>query len=65
MFAAGETSSTVCSLLAALYAWQSNIPGGWILFAFTVAWDIAATITTSVTPKGDYAKARKALRSSR
>jgi hypothetical protein len=62
MYAAGETSTTICSLLAAWYAWQSGTPGGRILFVVTVIWDIGATITTAIIPRGDYAKARRALR---
>ncbi len=62
MFAAGETSTTICSLLAAGYAWQSGTPGGRILFIVTLIWDIGATITTAIIPRGDYAKALRALR---
>lgn len=62
MFSAGETATTTASLLAALYAWQSGMPGGWTLFAVTVIWDIMATITTAIYPRGDYTKARNALR---
>lgn len=65
MFAAGETSTTVCSLLAAGYAWRSGIPGGWPLFVFTVVWVVGSTIVTAIVPKGDYAKARRALRAAR
>jgi hypothetical protein len=61
MFAAGETSSTVCSLLAAGYAWRSGIPGGNILFFVMVIFNAIATVTTSITPRGDYTKARRAL----
>src|SRR5690348_9668568 len=32
MFSAGETSTNICSLLAAGYAWFSGIPGGSTLF---------------------------------
>jgi hypothetical protein len=49
-------------LLAALYAWQSGIPGGSILFWVMVVWNIVATVETIITPKGDYAKALRALR---
>ena len=62
MFAAGETGTTVVSLAAALYAWLSGIPGGGILFWVMVVWNVAATVATTVMPKGDYAKALKALR---
>jgi hypothetical protein len=62
MFSAGETSTTLCTILAAGYAWLSGIPGGDLLFIFTVCWDIGATITTARTPRGDYAKAMLVLR---
>jgi hypothetical protein len=65
MFAAGETSSSVCSVLAGLYAWRSGIPGGLALFVFTVLFAIGATYTTAVKPRGDYAKALQALRQTR
>ncbi len=32
MFAAGETGTTVVSLVASFYAWQSSIPGRGFLF---------------------------------
>jgi len=62
MFSAGETSTTICSLLAAGYAWLSGTPGGFTLFVVTVFWDIGATIVTALVPRGDYAKAIRALR---
>ena len=61
MFAAGETGTTLFSLLAALYAWRSGIPGGGVLFWAMVFWNIAATVVTALTPKGDYAKALRVL----
>jgi hypothetical protein len=62
MFAAGETSTTLCSTLAAYAAASADIPGGHGLLMFTIVWNAAATIVTAVKPKGDYAKARRALR---
>jgi hypothetical protein len=62
MFAAGETSSNVCSILAGLYAWRSGIPGGLALFIFAVIFAIGASYTTAVKPRGDYAKALHALK---
>jgi len=62
MLGAGETSTTVCSLAAARYAWASGIPGGRTVFIVTVIWSVFATIGTAVIPRGDYAKARRALR---
>ena len=62
MFAAGETSTTVCSLLAAGYAWRSGVPAGGPLFWFTVVLVGSSTVVTAIIPKGDYAKALRALR---
>jgi hypothetical protein len=62
MFCAGETSTTICSLLAAGYAWLSGTPGGFTLFLVTLCWDIGSTIVTAMVPRGDYAKAIRVLR---
>lgn len=62
MFSAGETSSTVCSLLAAGYAWRHRVPGGAAFFAVLLIWMLVATVVTAIAPRGDYAKARAALR---
>jgi hypothetical protein len=62
MFSAGETSTNICSLLAAAYAWLSGIPGGSTLFMVIVIWDLSSTIVTSIIPRGDYAKAIRTLR---
>jgi len=61
MFAAGRTGTTVISLVAAFFAWQSGILGGGLLLSDGGV-DVAARIATTVTPKGDYAKALKVLR---
>jgi hypothetical protein len=61
MFAAGETSTTVVSIAAAGYAARTHTPGGHALLAGSIVWAIAATITTAIVPKGDYAKALRAL----
>jgi hypothetical protein len=62
MFGAGETSSTVCSLLAAGYAWRRRVPGGGVFFGVLLIWMLGATVVTATVPRGDYAKARAALR---
>jgi hypothetical protein len=62
MFSAGETSTTICSLLAAGSAWLSGTPGGFTLFVITIFWDIGSTIVTAIVPRGDYAKAIRVLR---
>ena len=61
-FAAGETSTTICTALAALLAFLVGVPGGGIILAVTVVWVLVAVATTTFTPKGDYYKARQALR---
>ena len=58
---AGETSTTVASIAAAGYAARTHTPGGHALLAGSIVWAIAATITTAIVPKGDYAKALRAL----
>ena len=62
MFAAGETSTAVCSIAAAYAAMIAGIPGGRTLFLATVAWNAVSTVVTARTPKGDYAKALRVLR---
>jgi hypothetical protein len=62
MFAAGETSTTICALLAAGYAAAHGIPGGYVLFIFALVLTLSSTVVTALTPRGDYAKAIKALR---
>lgn len=62
MFAAGETSTNICSLLAAAYAAFSGIPGGSTLFLITIFWNLSSTIVTSFIARGDYAKAIRVLR---
>lgn len=62
MFSAGETSTAICSLLAGWYAWQSGIPGGQSLFYTMVVFNLISTIVTAIVPRGDYTKARRALR---
>ena len=61
MFAAGETSTSVFSLAAAGYAAHAGLPAGRALLIGTVLWTIASTITVAIIPKGDYAKALRAL----
>ncbi len=63
MFAAGETSTTIFSVLAGWYAWQSGIPGGFVFFLILVIFTVLADIATAKIPRGDYAKALQVLRS--
>ncbi len=62
MFAAGESASIVWTLLAGLYAWRSHIPGGGIIVAVAALMSVIGVISTTRMPRGDYAKAIRALR---
>lgn len=62
MFAAGETSTIATVILVGFYAWLSHTPGGLVLLIASILMSIDAVITTSRVPRGDYAKARAALR---
>ncbi len=61
-YAAGETSTTVCMLVAAALAVVAGIPGSVVVLVIVAVWVLLAVVTTASTPKGDYAKARRALR---
>jgi hypothetical protein len=63
-FAAGETSTTICTVLAALLALLLDVPGSVVLLVVVAVWVLLAVVTTTFTPKGDYYKARQALRAS-
>ncbi|MEU2058482.1 hypothetical protein [Streptomyces bungoensis] len=65
MFAAGENATNLCSLLAAYAAMVGGVPGGKGLFVFTVIWDAVSSVMVTIKPKGDYAKALRALRGGR
>lgn len=62
MFAAGELSSTLISVAAAVYAWRQAIPGSGLLLIAVLVWSAAALLASVLTPRGDFAKARRALR---
>jgi hypothetical protein len=63
-FAAGETSTTICTVLAGLLTLLVGVPGGAVILVVCVIWVLLAVVTTTLTPKGDYYKARQALRAS-
>jgi hypothetical protein len=65
MFAAGETSTAVCSIASAWYCWRAGIPGGLIWLIVMVVFNAFSTVATARFPRGDYAKALKALRTPR
>lgn len=62
MFAAGETSTILGVLLIGLYAWRNNLPGGWLVLIVSVLMSVTGVISTTRMPRGDYAKAIRALR---
>jgi hypothetical protein len=39
------------------------VPGGGVFFGVLRVWMLVATVVTAIVPRGDYAKARAALRS--
>jgi hypothetical protein len=65
MFSAGESSTAICSILAGYYAWRSGIPGGQVLFWVMVGFNLFSTVVTALVPRGDYAKAWRALHSTK
>lgn len=65
MYAAGEASTTICSLAAASATAFSGAPWGGTLLAATIVWNTVASIVVTVIDKGDYAKALRALRALR
>jgi hypothetical protein len=62
-YAAGETSTTICTVLAALAGLLLGVPGAAVILVIAVVWVLVAVVTTTIGPKGDYAKALRALRS--
>ena len=61
-YAAGETSTTICTFLAAGAGLLAGVPGSPVIFVIAIVWVLLATVTTTLFPKGDYYKARQALR---
>lgn len=62
-YAAGETSTAVCSIGYAAIATAANISGGQFLLVAMIVFNAISTIVTTRNPTGDYAKALRALRS--
>ncbi len=63
MWSAGVTSSAVVPTVGALCALKANIPGSKLFAIFAVAWAIGTLSSNWRSQSGDYAKARRALRS--
>jgi hypothetical protein len=64
MWSAGVTSSAVIPTLSAFCAWNAHIPGSKLFTIFAVFWAIGTLSSNWRSETGDYAKARRALRSS-
>jgi len=61
MSAAGDTSTTVCTLAIARWMVRRRVPGSRQFGALVVGWSAIKTVATTQNERGDYAKARKAL----
>jgi hypothetical protein len=61
-FAAGQTTAIIGWVGSAVLARALNIPGSAIILAIMIAWAAGTALVATLTPKGDYAKARAALR---
>jgi hypothetical protein len=62
-YAAGETSTAICSIAYAAVAAAAHIPGGQALLVAMIIFNAISTIVTTRNPTGDYGKALRALRS--
>jgi hypothetical protein len=61
-YAAGETSTALCSIGYGAIAAAANIPGGQILLIAMIIFNAISTVVTTRNPTGDYGKALRALR---
>jgi hypothetical protein len=62
-YAAGETSTAICSVAYAAVAAAAGIPEGQALLVGMIIFNAISTIVTTRNPTGDYGKALRALRS--
>jgi hypothetical protein len=62
-YAAGETSTAICSIAYAAIAAAAKVPGGSMLLIAVIVFNAISTIVTTRNPTGDYGKALRALRS--
>jgi len=65
MWSAGVTSSAVFPTLSTICAWRAGIPGSKLFLVFAVFWAIGTLSSNWRSQTGDYAKARRALGTSR
>lgn len=61
-YAAGETSTAICSIAYAAVAAAAHIPGGPEFLVAMIIFNAISTIVTTRNPTGDYGKALRALR---
>jgi hypothetical protein len=61
-FAAGQTTAIIGWVGSAILARALYIPGSAIILGIMIAWAALTALVATFTPKGDYAKARAALR---
>ena len=61
-FAAGQTTAILGWIGSAVLARALGVPASSVILAIMIAWAAATALIATATPKGDYAKARKALK---
>lgn len=61
-FAAGQTTAILGWIGSAVLARALGVAASSVILAIMIAWAAATALIATVTPKGDYAKARKALK---
>jgi hypothetical protein len=65
MWSAGVTSSAAVPTLGAFYAWRTAVPGSRLFLVLALFWAIGTLSSNWRSRTGDFAKARRALRSRR
>ena len=63
MWTAGVTSSIVVPMLGAVCAWRAAVPGSKVFLIFAAFWAIGTFSSNWRSATGDFAKAKRALRS--
>jgi hypothetical protein len=63
MWSAGVTSSAFVPTTSALYAWSAAVPGSKLFSIFALLWAIGTLSSNWRSQTGDFAKARRSLRS--
>jgi hypothetical protein len=61
-YAAGQTTASIGWVLSAVLARVLNVPGSRLILLVMLAWAAVTILVAAFTAKGDYAKARAALR---